>query len=255
MTDIFDGIKGIIFDYGGTLDTGGCHWGKMIWHAYERNNVHVSETVFRDAYVYAERELAKNPIIKPDYTFKKTLETKLRIELEHIEAPSSPGRLRTSEGDQTSPPRERDGERLSLLNDLYSRVEKITAESVRVLAELKKHYPMVLVSNFYGNINCVLTEFGFDGLFDNIIESAVVGVRKPDPRIFNLGVEALGLKPDEVLVVGDSYDKDIVAAKKAGCRTVWMRGEGWTDEEPDGAMADMTIDNLNQLLITLNTRI
>ena len=41
--------KGYIFDYGGTLDTGGCHWGKAIWHAYERQNVPVEEEQFREA--------------------------------------------------------------------------------------------------------------------------------------------------------------------------------------------------------------
>ena len=66
-------VKGYIFDYGGTLDTGGQHWGKVIWHAYERLQVPVSEADFRDAYVHAERTLGKNPIIQPDFTFYKTL--------------------------------------------------------------------------------------------------------------------------------------------------------------------------------------
>ena len=66
----------------------------------------------------------------------------------------------------------------------------------------------------------MLGEFGFDGLFQTVIESAVVGIRKPDPRIFLLGVEALGLKAEEVSVVGDSLEKDIIPAHKAGCRTV-----------------------------------
>ena len=77
--------KGYIFDYGGTIDTRGCHWGKMLWHAYERHQVPVCEEHFREAYVYAERELGKNPIIQPSYTFRKTLETKLRIELDCLE--------------------------------------------------------------------------------------------------------------------------------------------------------------------------
>lgn len=77
-------IKGYIFDYGGTLDTGGCHWGRRIWHAYEHENVPVDEVLFREAYVYAERELGRNPIIQPDYTFRKTLSVKLRIEMEYI---------------------------------------------------------------------------------------------------------------------------------------------------------------------------
>ena len=43
--------KGYIFDYGGTLDTGGQHWGMVLWHAYERHHVPVTEHEFREAYV------------------------------------------------------------------------------------------------------------------------------------------------------------------------------------------------------------
>jgi putative hydrolase of the HAD superfamily len=109
---------------------------------------------------------------------------------------------------------------------------------------------MVLVSNFYGNMAVVLQEFGFDGLFREVIESAVVGVRKPDPRIFTLGVEALGLKPEEVVVVGDSMDKDIIPAKQAGCQTVWLKGEGWTNDPMDESIPDRTITDLSDLLET-----
>ena len=70
----------------------------------------------------------------------------------------------------------------------------------------------MLVSNFYGNIEVVLKEFNLDGIFQEIVESAVVKVRKPDPRIYQLGVEALQLPPENIVVVGDSYDKDIVPA-------------------------------------------
>ena len=94
----------------------------------------------------------------------------------------------------------------------------------------------------------VLQEFGLDGLFSQIIESAVVGVRKPDPRIFTLGVEALGLNPSEVIVVGDSIDKDIIPATKAGCQTVWFKGEGWTDDPVDETVPNQIITNLTELL-------
>ena len=90
---------------------------------------------------------------------------------------------------------------------------------------------MVLVSNFYGNVETVLADFDVRRYFKQIIESAVVGVRKPDPRIFMLGVEALGLQPSEVLVVGDSYKKDIVPAESIGCHVLWLKGKGWTAEE------------------------
>lgn len=227
-------LKGYIFDYGGTLDTGGQHWGKVIWHAYERQQVPVSEEAFRDAYVHAERTLGRNPIIQPDFTFYKTIETKIRIQLEFLKEQN----YVSSVSSYLKP----------LTDSLYEATVKETAKSREVLLQLKQQYPMVLVSNFYGNIATVLQEFKLDGIFDKIIESAVVGVRKPDPQIFTLGVEALGMQPDEVVVVGDSMDKDIIPAGKAGCHTVWFKGEGWTNDPVDESPAGKVITDLTQIL-------
>ena len=227
-------IKGYIFDYGGTLDTGGQHWGKVIWHAYERQQVPVTEEAFREAYVHAERTLGKNPIIQPDFTFYKTIETKIRIQLEYLQEKNDVSFVSYY--------------LKKLTDDLYALTCKETAKSREVLLQLKQQYPMVLVSNFYGNIATVLKEFQLDGIFDTIIESAVVGVRKPDPQIFTLGVEALGMCPDEVVVVGDSMDKDIIPAGKAGCHTVWFKGEGWTNDPVDESPAEIVITDLTQIL-------
>ena len=225
-------IKGYIFDYGGTLDTHGCHWGKVIWHAYQHCGVPVTEAQFREAYVYAERTLGRNPIIQPDFTFRQTLETKIRLQLEYLSERLSP---------LTS-------HLLPLTSHLYALTQAETAQSREVLLQLKERYPMVLVSNFYGNIATVLREFGLDGIFQTIVESAVVGVRKPDPQIFTLGVEALGLRPEEVVVVGDSVDKDIIPAHNAGCQTVWFKGEGWTDAPVDESVPNQIITSLKDLL-------
>ena len=225
---------GLIFDYGGTLDTGGQHWGQALWHAYERHHVPVTEAQFREAYVHAERTLGRNPIIRPDFTFRQTLEKKLQLQLEFLERNVECG-VRYAE---------------ELADDLYERTVEQTSKSRKVLQALKdRGLPLVLVSNFYGNMSVVLREFGFDGLFLQVIESAVVGIRKPDPRIFLLGVEALGLKPEEVTVVGDSLDKDIIPAMEAGCQTVWLRGEGWNPEphKRDCPHCE-TIDSLDELL-------
>ena len=281
-----EGLKGIIFDYGGTLDTCGQHWGKKLWHAYERQHVPVTEQQFRDAYVYGERTLGRNPIIKPDYTFHRTLSTKIRLEMEHL----------CTHNAWDASEEEFRAKHQAVLDDLYAEVQATTAHSIGVLRELHERYPMVLVSNFYGNIECVLHEFGFDGLFLDIVESAIVGVRKPDPRIFELGVEKLRgsdvekelsarpegtlsersgertlnsklsttlhsplsttlnsklstLNSNEVLVVGDSFYKDILPAQKAGCRTAWFKGEGWTDETYDETIPDMVITDLSDLLV------
>ena len=228
---------GYIFDYGGTLDTGGQHWGQVLWHAYERHQVPVTEVQFREAYVYAERTLGRNPVIRPDFTFRQTLETKLRLQQEYLKV-------------------ENEKYWQTILDDLYERTKTMTAQSREVLLQLKDHgLPMVLVSNFYGNMHTVLHEFGFDGLFHKVIESAVVGIRKPDPRIFLLGVEALGLKPEEVTVVGDSLDKDIMPAHEAGCQTIWLRGEGWTSASHNGDCPYCeAINALDEILEMIKTK-
>lgn len=244
QTSILGDVKGIIFDYGGTLDTAGCHWGKMLWRAYERQQVPVTEEQFRDAYVYGERTLGRNPIIRPDDTFHRTLSTKIRLEMEHL----------CMQGAWDATETEFKAKHQAVLNDLYAETKRTTAHSADVLRELHKRYPMVLVSNFYGNIACVLSEFGLDGFFLDIVESAVVGIRKPDPRIFTLGVEALNthqpspITPQEILVVGDSFYKDILPAQKAGCKTAWFKGEGWTSEEYDESIPDLIINDLQELL-------
>ena len=229
--------QGFIFDYGGTLDTHGCHWGKVLWHAYQQCGVPVTEAAFREAYVYAERTLGKNPIIQPDFTFRQTLEAKIRLQTEYLELHKGDGSFCVIRDytERTVP-------------FVYQQTQAETAQSREVLLQLKAHYPMVLVSNFYGNIATVLREFGLDGIFQAVIESAVVGVRKPDLRIYSLGVEALGLRPEEVVVVGDSIEKDIIPAQKAGCQTVWFKGEGWTDDLVDESVPDRVITDLTALL-------
>lgn len=218
--------KGYIFDYGGTLDTGGQHWGMLLWHAFERHQVPVSESQFRDAYVYAERTLGRNKIIQPTDTFLQTLTKKVQLELTYLNNESYTD---------------------AIVSDVYERTKSQTALSRRVLMQMKAS-PMVLVSNFYGNISVVLQEFGLDGIFEEVIESAVVGIRKPDPQIFLLGVDALGMKPEEVTVVGDSLEKDIIPAKRAGCHTVWLKGEGWTNAQDGENQADCVIMTLDELL-------
>lgn len=223
-------IKGIIFDYGGTLDTGGDHWSEVIWKAYLQAGVGVDKKTFRDAYVYAERELARTRHIMPNHNFYDLLEIKMRIELQWL----------ADEGAIDAEEVEVKGVEVAKL--CYESAKSKVDEAKPVLEALSEKYPLVLVSNFYGNVESVLKDFDLNRYFCKIVESAVVGVRKPDPRIFELGVEELGISPEEALVVGDSYKKDIVPAEKIGCQTVWIKGKGWTEEEDKQTHPDIITD-------------
>lgn len=224
--------KGLIFDFGGTLDTGGIHWGKKIWHHYQRHAVPVDEESYRNAYVYTERYLGNNPVISPTDDFKKLLRTKITMQLEYLG--NLKGLKLQSHAD-------------SLVEGLYSETLTTLVKSRRVLTDLKDKYPLVLVSNFYGNIGTILHEFGLNDLFRNVIESDVVGIRKPDARIFGLGVDALGLPGKQIIVIGDSITKDILPAKSIGCMTIWIKGEGWTDAPADETVPDAIITDIEGL--------
>lgn len=196
-------IKGILIDFGGTIDSDGIHWFDQFCDAYALV-ASVPETLLWDAYVHTERTLGRNPIIGPDYTFCKTLQTKIALQTEYLQ---QHGITVTAQD--------------TILDTCYNKVVKhISTVSKPVLERLSAQYPMVLVTNFYGNMHTVLKEFGLDHLFKDVVESAVVGVRKPDPQIFRLGVAVLGLEPQETVMIGDSQEKDILPAQSIGCQTI-----------------------------------
>ena len=226
-TNRYGATEAYLFDYGGTLDTGGQHWGQAIWQAYRETGVPVAEDAYREAYVDVERTLGRESVIGRQFTFRETLSTKLRMQLERLGYTAYHDRL---------------------LRRLYEHTLRQTAASRDVLTRLKATSQLALVSNFYGNLPVVLKEFGLDSLFACVIESAAVGVRKPDPHIFLLAIKALGLQPGEVTVVGDSYANDIVPAHQLGCKTVWLHGEQWTRKDIATPVADHIILNLIELL-------
>ena len=269
-------IKGIIFDYGGTLDTRGDHWSEVLWQGYEHFGIGVAadeevepgvsihKQAFRDAYVYGERALAVNPIVTPDFHFEDILREKLILELNFLAGKEL---LETGKDDaekQAKLGNDSDASSESLLLSLSdSEIHQIVVdmahyinaktldllqENKQVLEHLKQAgYPMVLVSNFYGNINQVLKDAEIDGYFKEVIESAVVGVRKPNPAIFALGVCALDLPASQVLVVGDTYGKDIIPAHKLGCHTLWIKGLQWEEKQVDESIPDGIIRKLSEM--------
>lgn len=194
-------IKGILIDFGGTIDSDGIHWFDQFRDAYALV-ADIPEPLLWDAYVHTERTLGCNPIIKPTDTFCKTLQTKITLQTEYLQ---QHGIALTAQD--------------TILDTCYNKVVKhISSVSKPVLERIQ--LPMVLVTNFYGNMHTVLAEFSLDHLFKEVIESAVAGVRKPDPQIFRLGVAALGLEPAEIVMIGDSPDKDILPAQSIGCQTI-----------------------------------
>lgn len=228
-------IKGVIFDYGGTIDTNGIHWGEVIAEQYRLAGLKIEREQYRSAYVHGERSLAKAPIITPDDTFHTLLRKKIAIQFEYL-------REQTQSQQFTTVLAER------IADGCYNKVKATLATSRAIVEQLSKQYPMVLVTNFYGNMPVVLKEFGLAGYFKSIVESSIVGIRKPDPALFAMGVDALQLPAEEIVVIGDSYRKDIYPASTLGCKTIWLKNICW-EEEPiaDGHKPTAIIDSIEEV--------
>jgi len=73
-----------------------------------------------------------------------------------------------------------------------------------------------VVSNSDGRVAEALAAAGLAHLFEVIIDSHLAGVEKPDPRIFRIALDALGVVPEDTLYVGDLYEVDVLGARAAG---------------------------------------
>lgn len=230
-------IKGILFDYGGTIDTNGLHWANVLWDAYRHNHVKVDKDAFANAYKFGERALAIHPIIQPHHVFYDVLFLKVEQQF---------GYLKDNGYDL-------DSQAIEAIARECDRVARTSVEKAApVLEKLASEYPLVMVSNFYGNLNSVLKEFGIAHYFQSVVESAVVGVRKPDPAIWQLGVEAQGFLPHECVAVGDSYSKDILPAKATGAKAIWLNVAGFEETaETQVSVADAEITDFAQVADTI----
>jgi HAD superfamily hydrolase (TIGR01549 family) len=119
------------------------------------------------------------------------------------------------------------------------------------LAALRSRYKLGLITNGPSAIQRAKIErFGLAEYFDELIVSGEVGVAKPDPAIFMLAMERLGVAPAEALFVGDSPEYDLRGAAAAGMPFVWMNpgAEALAEGIPQPLA---TIGRLGQLLEVL----
>jgi FMN phosphatase YigB (HAD superfamily) len=227
-------IKGILLDYGGTIDTNGLHWANVLWESYQHNQVNVDRDAFSNAYKFGERALAIKPIIAPHHVFYDVLFLKVEQQFAFLR----------ENGHEVD-----DAAIAAIANECNLFARTTVEKAAPVLAKLSQKYPLVMVSNFYGNIQNVLKDFGIAHYFQAVVESAVVGVRKPDPQIYQLGIDSLGFLPEECVVIGDSYSKDIVPSNTLGCKALWLNVKGWedaADHEQKVSVADVEITDFDQ---------
>jgi putative hydrolase of the HAD superfamily len=106
-------------------------------------------------------------------------------------------------------------------------------DAVPTLEELRRRGHLLgMISACSQDVPDVWERTPFGGLFDSTLFSCAVGVSKPDPRIYELACEELGVEPRDCLFVGDGANDELPGAERAGMTALQLRapGEPLTEE-------------------------
>ncbi len=114
--------------------------------------------------------------------------------------------------------------------------DRLDAELVAYIRSLRPRYRTALLSNAWDDLRGYLTgRWGIADAFNELVISAEVGVTKPDPRIYHLALERLGVQPGEAVFV-DDFKENIEAARALGIHTVHFQSRPQALAELEGIL-------------------
>jgi YjjG family noncanonical pyrimidine nucleotidase len=130
-----------------------------------------------------------------------------------------------------------------LYRDAYRQRRRAVTGAAALMAAVKRHARIGIVSNNVLDEQEEKLRFcGLDQFVDELVVSGEVGVSKPDPEIFRVALDRLGVTPEQTVMVGDSWAADVEGARAAGIRSVWFNPSGVA--APDGKAAAVQLHSL-----------
>lgn len=215
----------LFFDFGGCIDAPGIHTRILFWDAYRRLDLRPADAreEFQEAYTMADQRMMATGEAKA-MGLQEFNRHNSRLIAEKIGVS------------------ETDAERAA--NHVTSDMREYIERSKKTLTRLGTRYPLGLISNFTGNLELILMEFGMRSLFDSVTESFYVGYSKPAPEIFLAALKKQAFPAAECLYVGDNPKNDIIPAKALGLRTALIHRPG----EKQECGADYYVETLEGLV-------
>jgi putative hydrolase of the HAD superfamily len=206
-------VRAVIFDAGNTLLR--MDYGVIADHLCARGHA-LSPQQVEDAELRARVRL--DPHLVPGATSTESAATHgryLRYLLEHLAI--------TDDAEIEAIARWRRGYNLPV--GLWTQADPEALPAIRRVREAGRG--VGVISNSNGSVRSLLEALGLAAHLDFVIDSAVVGVEKPDPRIFHLALRAAGVSPAEAVYVGDLYSVDVLGARAAGLDGILLDPRGF----------------------------
>ena len=239
-------IRALIFDFGGTLDGNGIHWLERAYQFIQERHPEITREAFDKADKATITEFALG-----DTSHKWNYQDGSMLP---VGAVASEYAARCNLRETTEAIADGIYQRLGLseqMKDEYvdwfcAGAAEHLKNNRRWLETLHGTYQLAVISNNFGNTRGWCDEYGLTPLLGAIIDSTVLGIAKPDARIFEAALSELGVTPAEAIYVGDSYTADMIGGKNAGMWTAWLVGD--QDKAcPDPTMVDVQLSHLHEL--------
>lgn len=140
---------------------------------------------------------------------------------------------------------------ISELATLYianlSTFNHLIPNTLDVLNYLRPNYKLHIITNGFQEIqDKKLKNSNIYSFFDLVINSEMAGVKKPNPKIFQLALEKGRVPPEKALMIGDSLEADVLGAQSVGIHTIHFN----VHNDPEHAICKM-IHDLNEIKMLL----
>ena len=197
-------IQAILFDFGGTLDGNGLHWRERAYRFIQSKFPHVT----REEFDRADRASVAKFVASGDgrkFGLRQTADAIFTGIYEGLELD----------------PNIRD----LFLHNFCHDAEMSLHRNRQWLATLRADYRLGVISNNFGNTKGWCDDYDLSPLLEVIVDSTIIGIKKPDSGIFRAALSQLDISANEAIYVGDTYLDDMVGAKSVGMWTAWLVGD------------------------------
>lgn len=116
------------------------------------------------------------------------------------------------------------------LVDRFFDGDVLDTDLVEFIRSLKQHYKTGIISNAWSELPFLLDEWGITDAFDIVVGSGDEGIMKPDPRIYQIALERLSVKPKESVFV-DDFIENVIGARELGIHAVHFKNREQTIQD------------------------
>ena len=140
-----------------------------------------------------------------------------------------------------------------MFREKYQSSRQIVPGTIALLEALRPHVKIGIVTN---NILVEQQEklryLGLEAHIDALVVSEEVGIVKPEAGIFRVALERLQCSAEETVMIGDAWQNDIIGARAAGIRAIWLNRYGVPCPDPSLASEISAFEPLEAVLALLS---